>query len=289
MPVIKMENVWHSYYPGTPIQTVSLSGVSLDVERGEFLALIGHTGSGKSTVLQHMNGLILPDRGRVLVNGSDTGQKKFRKSLWSVVGLVFQYPERQFFEETVYREVSFGPKNLGINPEDVNNRVSEALDMVGISRELAKKVSPYALSGGEQRRVALASVLAVRPAVLLMDEPTAGMDSGGRRKIFEALSNLRKERGTTVVMASHSMDDVARLADRVAVLKKGSLLMAGGTRQVFSNSGVIKEAGLDLPFPCEVVNRLNQIGFCMESTALTIEEALNGIQNEIARRMTLKR
>ncbi|MFZ5648788.1 MAG: energy-coupling factor transporter ATPase [Bacillota bacterium] len=277
MPLITLENVWHHYSKGTPLETVSLSGVSLAIQEGVFHALVGPTGSGKSTLLQLLNGLLLPQQGRVMVEGSDTRDKRFRRKLWSRVGLVMQYPERQFFEETVYREVSFGPKNLGLNEREVDERVSEALDMVGLDRAAMREVSPFALSGGEQRRVALASILAIKPKVLALDEPTAGVDAAGRKKIYETLQRLKADQGVTIVMSSHNMDDVAMLADRVTVLKEGGVLLEGDTKQVFSNFRIIEEAGLDLPFPSRVTCRLNEAGFEIEGRPLTIDEAVEVI------------
>lgn len=284
MPVISFEQVWHSYARGTPMETPSLAGFTLEIMKGELVAMVGPAGSGKSTVLQHLNGLLLPDRGRVLIDGSDTRDKKVRKSLWKKVGLVLQYPEKQFFEDTVYREVYFGPGNLGLPAREAGRRVEEALSMVGLDDPVVYRLSPFRLSGGEQRRVALASVLAVRPEVLALDEPTAGIDPGGRKKIFETLKKLKSEHGITIIMASHNMDDVAALADRVVVLNKGKIAMAGDTRQVFSNPGPIREAGLDLPFPCEVTVRLNKSGFGIESMPLTLDEAAEEIYSHIRKR-----
>lgn len=287
MPIIRMENVWYTYNRGTPIQTPALSGFSLDISRGSFVALAGHTGSGKSTVLRHLNGLLLPHGGRVLVEGSDTRDKSFRKSLWNKVGLVLQYPERQFFEETVFREVAVGPNNLGLSPSEVEDRVHEALAVVGIDRRIARETSPYALSGGEQRRVALASVLALRPGVLALDEPTAGIDFKVRQRIFEALVELKNHQGVTIIMASHNMDDMARLADRIVVIKEGRALLEGTPGQVFANPGLVREAGLNLPFPSEVMARLREKGFNTTGTpALTVDEAAEEIIKHMGTRKT---
>lgn len=284
MPVISIQQVWHAYGRGTPVETASLSGLTLEAGRGELLALVGPPGSGKSTVLQLLNGLLLPDRGRVLVDGSDTSHKKVRKNLWIKVGLVMQYPEKQFFEESVYQEVSFGPRNLGLPVPEIHRRVGEALDMVGFDSSSAERLSPFRLSGGEQRRVALASVLAIKPVILALDEPTAGIDPGGRRKIFDALRRLKSGQGITVIMATHSMDDAAALADRVVVLNGGQAVLTGRPREVFSNSRGIREAGLELPFPCEVINRLKKAGFGIDSMPLTLEEAAGSIFSHIKKR-----
>ncbi|MFZ5651351.1 MAG: ATP-binding cassette domain-containing protein [Bacillota bacterium] len=288
MPSIILDNVWHCYSRGTPLETVSLSGVSLSIGEGDFLALVGPTGSGKSTLLQLLNGLLLPDRGRVLVEGKNTRDKSTRKNLWSLVGLVMQYPERQFFEETVYREISFGPRNLGLGEMEIFERVSEALDMVGLDRDAVRDVSPYALSGGEKRRVALASILAIKPRVLALDEPTAGVDAAGRRRICQTLKRLKSDQGVTVVMSSHNMDDVALLADRVAVLKEGGIVLEGDTRQVFSNFRIIEEAGLELPFPCRVDCSLKEAGFEVEGRPLDFEEVVEGILKRLAGKKSRK-
>lgn len=284
MPVISVQQVWHAYGRGTPVETASLSGLTLEAGRGELLALVGPPGSGKSTVLQLLNGLLLPDRGRVLVDGSDTSHKKVRKDLWMKVGLVMQYPEKQFFEESVYREVSFGPRNLGLPGPEINRRVGESLEMVGFDNSSAERLSPFRLSGGEQRRVALASVLAIKPVILALDEPTAGIDPGGRRKIFDALRELKSGQGITIILATHSMDDAAALADRVVVLNRGRAALTGGPREVFSNIRGIREAGLELPFPCEVIDRLKKAGFSMDSAPLTLEEAAGSILSHIKSR-----
>lgn len=275
--MIVFEQVWHSYARGTPLENPSLRDFSLEVDKGQLVALVGPPGSGKTTVLRHLNGLLLPDRGRVLVDGADTRDKKFRKKLWTYVGLVLQYPEKQFFEETVYREVSFGPVNLGLQATEINLRVAEALAMVGLDQPEVQRLSPFRLSGGEQRRVALASVLAIKPPVLALDEPTAGIDPAGRKKIFESLNRLKTDHRITIVMASHNMDDVAALADRVVVLNKGEALLTGPAREVFSNFPAIKGAGLELPLSCEVIDRLNQAGFDIQGAPLDLEEAAAAI------------
>jgi len=283
MPIVSFCGVWHAYAAGTPFQAVSLADLSLDVYKGELVALVGPSGSGKSTALQLMNGLLLPDRGRVLINGLDTGNKKYRKNLWRVVGLVMQQPERQLFEETVLREVSFGPANLGLPAQEISRRAESALAMVGLGTDIFS-LSPFNLSGGEQRRVALASVLAIEPEVLVLDEPTAGIDPAGRRIIIEVLKNLKKAGGTTIIMASHNMDDVAEAADRVIVLQSGRAVLTAETGEAFKNYGVFRDAGLELPFTIEVIARLNEAGFNIESTPLTLDAAADVICREIRAR-----
>jgi len=283
------EKVWHSYARGTPLETPSLRDFSLEVDRGQLVALVGPPGSGKSTVLRHMNGLLLPDLGRVLVGGADTRDKKFRKKLWALVGLVLQHPEKQFFEETVYREVSFGPANLGLPAAEIDLRVAEALAMVGLDCREVQRLSPFRLSGGEQRRVALASVLAIKPPVLALDEPAAGIDPAGRKIIFESLRRLKADHRVSIVMASHNMDDVAALADRVVVLNKGEAVLAGPVREVLANFPAIKEAGLELPLCCEVIDRLNQAGLDIRGAPLDLEEAAAAVYSHVRKKNTESR
>jgi len=283
MPIISFTGVWHSYARGTPMETPSLSGFGLELEKGQLAILAGPPGSGKSTVLRHLNGLLQPDRGRVLIGGEDTRDKKVRGNLWKRVGLVLQYPEKQFFEETVYREVSFGPRNLGLDAPEVDRRVTGALAMVGLDPREARRISPFRLSGGEQRRVALASVLAVKPGILALDEPTAGIDPGGRSLIIENLKKL-KEKGVTIMMAGHNMDEAAALADLVVVMNQGRPVLTGPPGQVFADTAAVRSAGLDLPFPCEVAHRLKQAGLELESMPLTVEEAAEAIYSRFKKR-----
>lgn len=257
---IRIEQLSHTYMPGSQLAYPALGDVSLTIQDGEFLGIIGHTGSGKSTLIQHLNGLLLPTAGSVLVDGLDTREKKLRKQIRSLVGMVFQYPEYQLFEETVARDVAFGPKNMGLTEEEIAPRVQEALRLVGLSPEEFSEKSPFELSGGEKRRAALAGILAMRPKYLVLDEPMAGLDPRGRHEILTLIESLRSEYGTGIVMVSHSMDDVAMYADRIAVLDKGSLFMVGTPEDVFSHSAELLDMGLNLPQATQLVRALRERG-----------------------------
>ncbi len=253
---IIIENLTHTYMPDSPFQATAIHGINLTVGDGDFLGLIGHTGSGKTTLVMHLNGLLKPTEGRVLVDGKDIHEKGFdRREVRRRVGLVFQYPEHQLFEETVARDVAFGPKNLDVSPEEVEERVTEALTRVGLPREEIGERSPFDLSGGQMRRVAIAGVLAMRPEVLVLDEPTAGLDPSGRRDILALVERLHAE-GVTVVMVSHSMEDVARLATRIGVMNKGKLAMVGSPMEVFADRAAIEAMGLEAPAAVQLKDEL---------------------------------
>ena len=246
-PILQIQDLRHVYSAGTPFEHIALDGVSFSVERGEFVGIIGHTGSGKSTLMQHLNGLLKPTSGHILLDGKDiwsdkatTRQSRFR------VGLVFQYPEYQLFEETVYKDISFGPKNMGLDEKEVERRVLEAAELVGLTRQQLL-TSPFDLSGGQKRRVAIAGVLAMEPEILILDEPTAGLDPTGREEILQNIENYRKVKNATIMMVSHSMNDVARLTDRLLVMKDGKLAMDGSPEQVFARAQELLEYGLDIP------------------------------------------
>jgi energy-coupling factor transport system ATP-binding protein len=261
VPIV-LEQLSH-HYRSCPRVSVALEDISLTIHDGELLALIGHTGSGKSTLAQHLNGLLEPTSGRVLVDGEDINQKGARRrALRFRVGLVFQYPEHQLFEETVFKDIAFGPKNMGLTGQQVDQRVREAMARVGLDFEEMKDRSPFELSGGQMRRVALAGVLAMQPRVLVLDEPTAGLDPRARDFLLGDIKRLNQE-GTTVVMISHAMDDVARLATRVAVLEKGRLVMQGSTLEVFSQQERLAAMGLDIPDGFKLARRLRQAGLNM--------------------------
>ena len=257
---IQIQQLSHTYMPGSQLAYPALGDLSLTIQDGEFLGIIGHTGSGKSTLIQHLNGLLLPTAGSVLVDGLDTREKKLRKQIRSLVGMVFQYPEYQLFEETVARDVAFGPKNMGLAEDEIATRVTEALRLVGLNPDEFAEKSPFELSGGEKRRAALAGILAMRPKYLVLDEPMAGLDPRGRHEILSLIESLRREFGTGIVMVSHSMDDVAMYADRIAVLDRGSLFMVGTPEDVFSHSEELLAMGLNLPQATQLVRALRARG-----------------------------
>ena len=244
---IKLEGLSHTYQGGSPFQSTALHDVNLVIEDHDLLALIGHTGSGKSTLAQHLNGLLQPTSGRVLLDGQDINEKSSdKRALRFAVGLVFQYPEHQLFEETVRKDIGFGPRNMGLGEAEVDARVREAMDKIGLPYDEIAEKSPFELSGGQMRRVALAGVLAMRPRILVLDEPTAGLDPRARDFLLNDVRRLHAE-GTSVVMISHSMDDVARLATRVAVLEKGRLVMEGSPGEIFARVDRLSGMGLDVP------------------------------------------
>lgn len=272
-PILEVRNLTHIYSVGTPFEHKALQNVSFAVEPGEFIGVIGHTGSGKSTLMQHMNGLLKPTEGTVLLGGKDiwsdkalTRQSRFR------VGLVFQYPEYQLFEETVYKDIAFGPKNMGLKPDEIDRRVREAAGFVGLS-DAQLAMSPFDLSGGQKRRVAIAGVIAMEPEVLILDEPTAGLDPEGRAEILQNIESYRKAKNATIMMVSHSMSDVARMADRLMVLCDSKLAMEGTPKEVFSHAQELLEMGLDIPDVTRVFLRLQQMGLPVEPV-YTLEQAV---------------
>ena len=269
---IQIQQLDHTYLPGSQLAYPALSGISLTIQDGEFLGIIGHTGSGKSTLIQHLNGLLLPTSGSVLVDGLDTREKKLRKQIRSLVGMVFQYPEYQLFEETVARDVAFGPKNMGMPEAEIGTHVTEALRLVGLNPDEFAEKSPFELSGGEKRRAALAGILAMRPKYLVLDEPMAGLDPRGRHEILALIESLRRDFGTGIVMVSHSMDDVAMFADRIAVLDKGSLFMVDTPEAVFSHSAELLNMGLNLPQATQLVRALRERGVAIEQDYFRMEE-----------------
>ena len=257
---VTLERVTHTYQPGSPFQATAMEDVCLTIREGEFLALIGHTGSGKSTLAQHINGLLRPTSGRVLLDGQDIHEKGFdKKAVRRQVGLVFQYPEHQLFEETVFKDVAFGPKNLGWSAEEISARVTEALARVGLDPALSEK-SPFELSGGQMRRAAIAGVIAMRPEMLVLDEPAAGLDPMGREDML-ALVRSFHQAGTSIVMISHSMDDVARLAQRIIVMDQGQVALDGPAEEVFQDAERLNQMDLDVPQVCKLSLRLREEGF----------------------------
>lgn len=276
-PILQVENLEHVYSQGTPFQHTALHNVSFSVERGEFIGIIGHTGSGKSTLMQHLNGLLKPTSGRILLDGKDiwadkasTRQARFR------VGLVFQYPEYQLFEETVYKDIAFGPKNMGLDEKEVDRRVREAAGFVGLT-EAQLQVSPFDLSGGQKRRVAIAGVIAMEPEILILDEPTAGLDPVGREDILGNIQAYRKAKNATIMMVSHSMGDVARLTDRLLVMCDASLAMDGTPDQVFGRAQELVDMGLDIPELTRVFLALNRLGVDVPPV-YTVEQAVKALE-----------
>jgi energy-coupling factor transport system ATP-binding protein len=277
-PLLACESLSHVYFKGTPLEAVALQDVTLSVRRGEFVGLLGPTGSGKSTLVQHFNGLLRPTGGRVFIDGADIhAPGASLRGVRRKIGLLFQYPEHQLFEETVTEDVAFGPRNLGLDPDEVDERVRESLRLVGLDPDVFGARSPFALSGGEMRRAAIAGVLAMRPEVLILDEPTAGLDPVGRGEILGRIGELRAREGMTVILISHSMDDVARLCDRVVVLHRGRVFVDGPTRTVFSQTGRLREIGLDVPRVADLLLRLRAAGLPVRADRLTLGEACDEI------------
>ena len=263
-PILQIKNLSHLYSAGTPFEHKALDDVSFSVERGEFIGIIGHTGSGKSTLMQHMNGLLKPTSGTVELDGEDIWKnKKTTRQARFRVGLVFQYPEYQLFEETVYKDIAFGPKNMGLKAEEIDRRVREAAGFVGLTQKQLE-ASPFDLSGGQKRRVAIAGVIAMEPEVLILDEPTAGLDPVGREGILENIQAYRRAKNATVMMVSHSMSDVARLTDRLLVMNGSRLAMDGTPDEVFRRAEELVEMGLDIPEVTRVFMRLKELGVPVE-------------------------
>ncbi len=272
--MIKVSGLTYIYQEGMPFEKKALDNVSFEVPTGDFLAIIGHTGSGKSTLIQQFNALLRPTEGKIEIDGIDiTDPKTNLMSVRKNVGLVFQYPEHQLFEETVYKDIAFGPKNMGLSEEEIKERVFEAAQMVGLSEDLLEK-SPFELSGGQKRRAAIAGVLSMKPKVLILDEPTAGLDPKGRDDILGRISSLHKEkRDMTILFVSHSMEDVARLSEHVLVMEKGRIAMHGTTSEVFAKSAELKKIGLDVPQITELTHRLLKKGIDIRPDIYTVKFA----------------
>ena len=276
-PILEVKNLTHTYSAGTPFEHTAVDNMNFSVQRGEFIGIIGHTGSGKSTLMQHLNGLLKPTSGQVLLDGVDIHQdKKFTRQARFRVGLVFQYPEYQLFEETVYKDIAFGPKNMGLKPEEIDRRVREAAKLVGL-RDDQLEVSPFDLSGGQKRRVAIAGVIAMEPEVLILDEPTAGLDPASRAGILENIEAYRKAKNATIMMVSHSMNDVARLTERLLVLSGSKLCMDGPPAEVFTHAQELLDMGLDIPDVTRVFLRLKQLGLPVEPV-YTIDQAVAALK-----------
>ena len=271
--MIKLENVSYVYMQGGPFEKTALNNINLEIGDGEFIGLIGHTGSGKSTLIQLLNGLIKPTEGRVRVAGFDLTDKKTKmREVRFKVGLVMQYPEHQLFEETVFKDIAFGPQNMGLPQEEIKNRVEFAANLVGLSKEILDK-SPFDLSGGQKRRVAIAGVLAMEPKVLILDEPTAGLDPGGRDEILFKIKDMHERMNLTVILVSHSMEDVAKLADRILVMNSGSIEMFDTPSKIFENAERLSQIGLNVPQITQVCDRLRAAGMPLAGGIYTIEDA----------------
>ena len=276
---IVIEHLNYVYMQGGPYETKALDDVSLTIHDGEFVGLIGHTGSGKSTLVQHLNGLILPTSGQITVDGMDLADKNTdKRAIRRRVGLVFQYPENQLFEETVAKDIAFGPKNLGLDEAEIDRRVRTAMRRVALDYDKLSQRSVFELSGGQMRRVAIAGVLAMEPQTLVLDEPCAGLDPKGREEILGLISDLHRESGATIVMVSHSMDDVAALAERVIVMNHGKVAMDGAPREVFSRGEELRAIGLDVPQAVELAQKLRENGYDVNEGIYKIEEVRAAVE-----------
>ncbi len=273
MPILETKNLSYVYSDGTPFRVTAINNVNISIEKGEFVGIIGHTGSGKSTLVQHLNGLLTPSSGEVLLDGKNINESKItRRQARFKVGLCFQYPEYQLFESTVYKDISFGPKNMGLSENEIDNRVKKAADFVGLKPDMLNK-SPFDLSGGEKRRVAIAGVMAMEPEILILDEPSAGLDPRGRDMIAEMISSYRKTTGSTVIIVSHSMEDVAKSADKVLVMNKSEVEMFGTVNEVFSKVERLADIGLNVPQLTQIFLNLKHNGMAVRTDIYTIKNA----------------
>lgn len=276
-PILETKNLTHTYGAGTPFQSDAIVDVNISLNRGEFVGIIGHTGSGKSTLIQHLNGLLKPTSGDVLLEGrSIWSDKRFTRETRFRVGLVFQYPEYQLFEETAYLDIAFGPKNMGLPADEVDRRVRRAAGFVGIPEENLQK-SPFELSGGQKRRVAIAGVIAMEPDVLILDEPTAGLDPVGREGILANIRDYQKAQNATILMVSHSMEEIASNVDRLIVMNHGSVAMTGTPREVFAHARELIAMGLDVPQMTQVFLRLRDMGLDVDPSVYTVEQAMQAL------------
>ncbi|MBO5743395.1 MAG: energy-coupling factor transporter ATPase [Clostridia bacterium] len=274
---IKVENVSFVYGKGTPFEKKAVDDISFCVKKGEFIGLIGHTGSGKSTLIQMLNGLIKPDSGKIFINGCDiTADKVNLKEIRSKIGLVFQYPEYQLFEETVYKDIAYGPSNFNKSKEEIDSVINEVISLVGLDSSILEK-SPFELSGGQKRRVAIAGVLAMSPDILILDEPTAGLDPAGRNDILACIKNLHEQKGMTVILVSHSMEDIANNVDKIMIVSDAKLVSFDYPSEIFKDSEMLKNIGLNVPQVTRVVNHLKQKGINLGNNIYTVEAAVDAI------------
>ena len=288
LSAIKTENLTHIYSENTPFEKKAIENVNIEIEKGEIVGIIGHTGSGKSTLIQHFNGLLKPTSGKILINDVDIWQSSVNiRDIRFKVGLVFQYPEYQLFEETVFKDIAFGPKNMGLSDSEIKERVYEAANFVGLNEEVLSK-SPFELSGGQKRRVAIAGVIAMRPEILILDEPTAGLDPRGREMILNQIGEYHKSTGGTVLIVSHSMEDIARFTNKALVLKNSGIFMYDTIDNVFSHSQELTQIGLNIPQITKVFIGLRAKGFDVDSNIYTVENAKNEILSKLLKRRTLK-
>jgi len=277
MSIIKVENVSFVYGKGTPFEKRAIDDISFSVEKGDFIGLIGHTGSGKSTLIQMLNGLIKPDSGKIIIDGVDiTSDKVNLKEVRSKIGLVFQYPEYQLFEETVYKDIAYGPLNFNKSKEETDRVIHEVIELVGLDESLLEK-SPFELSGGQKRRVAIAGVLAMSPDILILDEPTAGLDPAGRNDILSCIKNLHTQKGITVILVSHSMEDIANFAHKIMIVSDAKLVSYDYPNEIFKDSQMLKNIGLNVPQVTRVVNHLRQKGIELGDNIYTVDTAVEAI------------
>lgn len=271
---IKIENLTYIYMPKTPFEKKAIDNITIEIKQGEFVALIGHTGSGKSTLIQHINGLLKPTSGRILIEDIDITKKNVKlTNIRKKVGLVFQYPEYQLFEETIEKDIAFGPQNLGLDNDEINKRVQRAMKIVGLDYEEYKDKSPFEISGGQKRRVAIAGVVAMEPSVLILDEPTAGLDPKGRDDILNKILELYKEKNITIILVSHSMEDVAKVANRIIVMDNGKCILDGTPQKIFKEIEILESVGLAVPQVTYLIRDLRNKGFDISEDIFTIEKA----------------
>ena len=281
---ITVTDLTHIYSPGQPAEHTALDHITFRVEDGSFVGLIGHTGSGKSTLAQHLNGLLKPTSGTILIDDTDiTKAGASSRSVRLTTGLVFQYPEYQLFEETVAKDVAFGPANLGLSQEEIDARVREAIELVGLNYHEIKNISPFELSGGQKRRVAIAGVIAMKPKILILDEPTAGLNPKAHQDILDMVARIHKQSGNITLMVSHNMNDIARMADQILVMDHGRLVMDGTPREVFVRADELRAIGLDLPDAMDIVSRLAKAGLPLHESCLTLEEAADAIAEALGK------
>lgn len=279
---INFKNVSFVYGEKTPFEKLALDNIDLTIKKGEFVGIIGHTGSGKSTLIQHFNGILKPTSGDVFIGDMNTKDKELAKSgLRYKIGLVFQYPEYQLFEETIEKDIAFGPKNMGLSEEEVTERVKEAMEIVGLDYEAKKDKSPFEISGGQKRRVAIAGILAMKPDILILDEPTAGLDPKGRDELFFQIKRLYEKNNITIILISHSMEDVAKLVNRIIIMKNGHIHLDKSTKEAFSDVDDLKKVGLNVPQITELMDILRKKGHHFSKNILTVDEAFNEIKREL--------